>query len=206
MKKNFYDIYYLSECIALNLSNKYGKLMEDSYLNILKEVGEDPNRAGLKDTPKRAASAMRFLTQGYSMDIKEVINGALFPSSSDEMVIVKNIELYSMCEHHLLPFIGKCHVAYLPKGEVIGLSKIARLVDVFARRLQIQENLTNEIANCILEHTNAAGTAVIIEAKHMCMMMRGVEKQNSVMTTSCMLGAFRNSASTRNEFLSLVNS
>ena len=139
-------------------------------------------------------------------DIEEVINGALFPSSSDEMVIVKNIELYSMCEHHLLPFIGKCHVAYLPKGEVIGLSKIARLVDVFARRLQIQENLTNEIANCILEHTNAAGTAVIIEAKHMCMMMRGVEKQNSVMTTSCMLGAFRNSASTRNEFLSLVNS
>ncbi len=205
MKKIFYDIYYLSECIALNLSNKYGKLMEDSYLNILKEVGEDPNRAGLKDTPKRAANAMRFLTQGYSMDIEEVINGALFPSSSDEMVIVKNIELYSMCEHHLLPFIGKCHVAYLPKGEVIGLSKIARLVDVFARRLQIQENLTNEIANCILEHTNAAGTAVIIEAKHMCMMMRGVEKQNSVMTTSCMLGAFRNSASTRNEFLSLVN-
>jgi len=180
--------------------------MEDSYLNILKEVGEDPNRAGLKDTPKRAANAMRFLTQGYSMDIEEVINGALFPSSSDEMVIVKNIELYSMCEHHLLPFIGKCHVAYLPKGEVIGLSKIARLVDVFARRLQIQENLTNEIANCILEHTNATGTAVIIEAKHMCMMMRGVEKQNSVMTTSCMLGAFRNSASTRNEFLSLVNS
>ena len=206
MKKNFYDIYYLSGCIALSLRNKYGKLMEDSYLNILKEVGEDPNRAGLKDTPKRAANAMRFLTQGYSMDIEEVINGALFPSSSDEMVIVKNIELYSMCEHHLLPFIGKCHVAYLPKGEVIGLSKIARLVDVFARRLQIQENLTNEIANCILEHTNAAGTAVIIEAKHMCMMMRGVEKQNSVMTTSCMLGAFRNSASTRNEFLSLVNS
>ena len=206
MKKNFYDIYYLSECISLNLSNKYGKLMEDSYLNILKEVGEDPNRAGLKDTPKRAANAMRFLTQGYSMDIEEVINGALFPSSSDEMGIVKNIELISMCEHHLLPFIGKCHVAYLPKGEVIGLSKIARLVDVFARRLQIQENLTNEIANCILEHTNAAGTAVIIEAKHMCMMMRGVEKQNSVMTTSCMLGAFRNSASTRNEFLSLVNS
>ena len=206
MKKNFYDIYYLSGCIALSLRNKYGKLMEDSYLNILKEVGEDPNRAGLKDTPKRAANAMRFLTQGYSMDIEEVINGALFPSRSDEMVIVKNIELYSMCEHHLLPFIGKCHVAYLPKGEVIGLSKIARLVDVFARRLQIQENLTNEIANCILEHTNAAGTAVIIEAKHMCMMMRGVEKQNSVMTTSCMLGAFRNSASTRNEFLSLVNS
>ena len=182
------------------------KQAEEAFKTILTWIGEDPNRAGLKDTPKRAANAMRFLTQGYSMDIEEVINGALFPSSSDEMVIVKNIELYSMCEHHLLPFIGKCHVAYLPKGEVIGLSKIARLVDVFARRLQIQENLTNEIANCILEHTNAAGTAVIIEAKHMCMMMRGVEKQNSVMTTSCMLGAFRNSASTRNEFLSLVNS
>ena len=161
-------------------------------------------RAGLVDTPKRAAKAMQFLTQGYSMDIDEVINNALFPSDTDEMVIVKNIELYSMCEHHMLPFIGKCHVAYIPNGKVIGLSKIARVVDVFARRLQIQENLTNEIANCIVEKTNAAGSAVIIEAQHMCMMMRGVEKQNSTMTTSCMLGAFRNSQSTRAEFLSLV--
>ena len=147
---------------------------------------------------------MGFLTQGYSMNIDEVINNALFPSETDEMVIVKNIELYSMCEHHMLPFIGKCHVAYIPNGKVIGLSKIARVVDVFARRLQIQENLTNEIANCIVEKTNAAGAGVIIEAQHMCMMMRGVEKQNSTLTTSCMLGAFRNSQSTRAEFLSLV--
>ena len=179
--------------------------MEQAFLKILKEIGENPDRAGLIDTPKRAAKAMEFLTHGYSMNIDEVINGALFPSDTDEMVIVKNIELYSMCEHHMLPFIGKCHVAYIPNGKVIGLSKIARIVDVFARRLQIQENLTNEIANCIVEITEAAGAAVIIEAQHMCMMMRGVEKQNSVMTTSCMLGAFRNSASTRNEFLSLIS-
>ena len=178
--------------------------MEKSYLEILKAIGEDPQRAGLKDTPKRAAKAMSYLTQGYTMDIDEVINDALFPSDTDEMVIVKNIELYSMCEHHMLPFIGKCHVAYIPNGKVIGLSKIARIVDIFARRLQIQENLTNEIANTLLEKTNAAGVAVIIEAKHMCMMMRGVQKQNSIMTTSCMLGAFRNSQNTRNEFLSLL--
>ncbi|MDG2251882.1 MAG: GTP cyclohydrolase I FolE [Gammaproteobacteria bacterium] len=179
--------------------------MENAYLNILQKIGENPERAGLKDTPKRAATAMQFLMQGYTMDIDQVINDALFPSLSDEMVIVKDIELYSMCEHHMLPFIGKCHVAYLPRGKVIGLSKVARVVDMFARRLQIQENLTHEIANCILEKTHASGAAVIIEAQHMCMMMRGVEKQNSVMTTSCMLGAFRNSASTRNEFLSLIS-
>jgi GTP cyclohydrolase I len=178
--------------------------MEQAFLEILKQIGEEPTRAGLINTPKRAAKAMEFLTQGYSMNIDEVINNALFPSETDEMVIVKNIELYSMCEHHMLPFIGKCHVAYIPNGKVIGLSKIARVVDVFARRLQIQENLTNEIANCIIEKTHAAGAAVIIEAQHMCMMMRGVEKQNSTMTTSCMLGAFRNSQSTRAEFLSLV--
>lgn len=179
--------------------------MEEAYLSILKEIGEDTERPGLKDTPKRAANAMRFLTRGYTTDIDKVINEALFPSKSDEMVIVKDIELYSMCEHHILPFIGKCHVAYLPKGKVIGLSKIARLVDIFAQRLQIQENLTKEIADCILQKTGASGAAVIIEAKHMCMMMRGVEKQNSVMTTSCMLGAFRTIPSTRNEFLSLVS-
>ena len=178
--------------------------MEQAYLDILKQIGEDPQRAGLIDTPKRAARAMEFLMQGYSMNIDDVINNALFPSETDEMVIVKNIELYSMCEHHMMPFIGKCHVAYIPNGKVIGLSKVARVVDVFARRLQIQENLTNEIANCIIDKTNAAGAAVIIEAQHMCMMMRGVEKQNSVMTTSCMLGAFRNSQSTRAEFLSLL--
>lgn len=179
--------------------------MEQAYLDIIKATGEDPDRAGLVDTPKRAAEAMGFLTQGYKMDIDEVINDAMFPSDTDEIIIVKDIELYSMCEHHMLPFIGKCHVAYLPRGKVIGLSKIARLVNVFARRLQIQENLTSQIANCILEKTNAAGAAVIIEAKHMCMMMRGVEKQNSTMTTSCMLGAFRESSTTRNEFLSLIN-
>ncbi|HIF74639.1 MAG TPA: GTP cyclohydrolase I FolE [Porticoccaceae bacterium] len=179
--------------------------MEKAYLDILKKIGEDPDRPGLADTPKRAAMAMDFLTQGYGLDIDIIINDALFPSDTDEMVIVKDIELYSMCEHHILPFIGKCHVAYIPNGKVIGLSKIARVVDMFARRLQIQENLTNEIANCIIDKTQAAGAAVIIEAQHMCMMMRGVEKQNSVMTTSCMLGAFRNSQSTRAEFLSLLN-
>ncbi|MFM1897274.1 MAG: hypothetical protein RLZZ385_2348 [Pseudomonadota bacterium] len=179
--------------------------MQDAYQRIIEQIGENPARPGLVDTPRRAASAMEFLMQGYQTNIDEVINGALFPSDSDEMVIVKNIELYSMCEHHLLPFIGKCHVAYIPRGKVIGLSKIARIVDMFARRLQIQENLTNEIATAIIDQTHGAGAAVIIEAQHMCMMMRGVEKQNSVMTTSCMLGAFRNNQSTRNEFLSLIN-
>lgn len=178
--------------------------MEKAYKKIIESIGEDTTRAGLIDTPARASKAMKFLTHGYKLDIDEVINGALFPSDTDEMVIVKNIELYSICEHHLLPFIGKCHVAYLPAGKVIGLSKVARIVDMFARRLQIQENLTNEIATAILTQTKAAGAAVIIEAQHMCMMMRGVEKQNSVMTTSCMLGAFRNRQSTRSEFLSLI--
>jgi len=179
--------------------------MENSYRDIIIAIGEDPARPGLQDTPKRAAKAMEFLMRGYRQNIDEVINGALFPSSSDEMVIVKNIELYSMCEHHMLPFIGKCHVAYIPKGKVIGLSKIARIVDIFARRMQIQENLTKEIAETIISVTGGSGAGVIIEAQHMCMMMRGVEKQNSVMTTSCMLGAFRNSQSTRNEFLSLIS-
>ncbi len=178
--------------------------MEDAFKNIIESVGEDLERPGLIDTPKRAAEAMRFLTQGYKLDVDEVLNAALFPSDSDEMVIVKNIELYSLCEHHLLPFIGKCHVAYLPRGQVIGLSKVARIVDLYARRLQIQENLTNQIAEAILSKTGGSGAGVIIEAQHMCMMMRGVEKQNSVMTTSCMLGAFRTSQSTRSEFLSLV--
>ena len=178
--------------------------MEHAYRDIITSIGENLERPGLLDTPLRAAKAMQFLTRGYQQDIDEVINNALFPSSSEEMVIVQNIELYSMCEHHMLPFIGKCHVAYLPKGKVIGLSKIARIVDVFARRLQIQENLTKEIAEVIIRKTGASGAAVIIEAQHMCMMMRGVEKQNSVMTTSCMLGSFRNSQNTRNEFLSLI--
>lgn len=178
--------------------------MKEAFEKIIAEIGEDPSRPGLTDTPARAAKAWQFLTRGYHQDIDEILNGALFPTTSNEMVIVKNIELYSMCEHHLLPFIGKCHVAYLPNEKVIGLSKIARIVDVFARRLQIQEHLTQQIAETILEKTKAKGVGVIIESQHMCMMMRGVEKQNSIMTTSCMLGSFRSQQSTRNEFLSLI--
>ncbi|MET1254126.1 GTP cyclohydrolase I FolE [Aliikangiella maris] len=176
------------------------------YAQIISELGEDLNRDGLKDTPQRAAKAMQFLTRGYHQSLDEVVNNAIFESDNDEMVIVKNIELYSLCEHHLLPFIGKCHVAYLPTGKVIGLSKIARIVDMFGRRLQIQENMTKQIAEAISKVTNAAGVGVIVEAKHMCMMMRGVEKQNSTMTTSVMLGAFRSKPATRSEFLNLVRS
>jgi len=179
--------------------------MEDAYLTILKAIGEDPNRGGLQDTPKRAAKAMEFLTHGYHQSLDEVVNNALFESDTNEMVVVQNIELYSMCEHHMLPFIGKAHVAYLPTGKVLGLSKIARIVDMYARRLQIQENLSKQIAEAIQSVTDAAGVSVIIEAKHMCMMMRGVEKQNSVMRTSVMLGEFRDSPATRMEFMSLLN-
>lgn len=178
--------------------------MENHFKKIIEAIGEDSERDGLKDTPKRAAKALRFLTQGYSQTLDDIVNGALFESDSDEMIIVKDIELYSMCEHHLLPFIGKCHVAYLPKGKIIGLSKIARIVDMFARRLQVQERLTQQIAQTVFEATGASGVGVIIEAKHLCMMMRGVEKQNSVMTTSIMLGSFRQDRRTRAEFLSLV--
>lgn len=175
-----------------------------SYEQILSGVGEDINRPGLKDTPSRAAKAMKYLCNGYDKSLEEIVNGALFPSDTDEMVIVKNIELYSLCEHHMLPFVGKAHVAYLPRGKVIGLSKIARIVDMFARRLQIQENLTLEIAEAIQNVTGAAGVGVVIEAKHMCMMMRGVEKQNSSMISSVMLGEFRESNNTRQEFLQLI--
>ena len=179
--------------------------MESAYKKIIEACGEDPTRPGLLDTPKRAAKAMEFLTHGYRQNLDEVINNALFPSDSREMVIVKDIELYSMCEHHLLPFIGKCHVAYIPTGKVLGLSKIARIVDMYARRMQIQEQLTTEIAETIRSVTGAEGVGVIIEAKHLCMMMRGVEKQNSSMKTSAMLGIFRSNQSTRAEFLSLVS-
>lgn len=178
--------------------------MEIIYQSLIKALGEDPNRPGLKDTPKRAAEAMQFLTQGYQTQLDEIINDALFPSDSDEIVILKNIELYSLCEHHLLPFIGKCHVAYMPNGAVLGISKVARIVDLYARRLQIQENLTQQIATTLMEVTQAKGVGVIIEAQHLCMMMRGVEKQNSVMTTSAMLGTLRSNAKTRAEFLMLV--
>ena len=179
--------------------------LANHYTQILTQLGEDPERDGLKDTPKRAAKAMQFLTRGYQQSLDEIVNNAIFESDNDEMVIVKDIELYSLCEHHLLPFIGKCHVAYLPTGKVIGLSKIARIVDMFARRLQIQENMTKQVAEAIMEVTEASGVGVIIEAKHMCMMMRGVEKQNSVMTTSVMLGAFREKPATRSEFLTLAH-
>src|SRR5437870_5571439 len=178
--------------------------MENYFKKIIEAIGEDVDRDGLKDTPKRAATALTFLTQGYELSVDKIVNGALFEVDSDEMIIVKNIELYSLCEHHLLPFIGKCHAAYLPKGKVIGVSKIARIVDLFAKRLQIQENLTKEIAEALLEATDGAGAGVIIEAQHLCMMMRGVEKQNSVMTTSVMLGTFRTNPSTRAEFLTLI--
>ena len=179
-------------------------LISDHYREILVGLGENPEREGLLDTPKRAAKAMQYLCNGYEKTLDEIVNGALFASDNDEMVIVKDIELYSLCEHHLLPFIGKAHVAYIPTGKVLGLSKVARIVDMFARRLQIQENLTRQIAEAIQQVTNAAGVAVVIEAKHMCMMMRGVEKQNSVMNTSVMLGEFRENAATRSEFLSLI--
>src|SRR5690554_203099 len=178
--------------------------LQGSYRDILTGLGENPDREGLLDTPKRAAKAMRYLCNGYEKTLDEVVNGALFASDNDEMVIVKDIELYSLCEHHLLPFIGKAHVAYIPTGRVMGLSKFARIVDMYARRLQVQENLTREIAEAIQSVTNAAGVAVVIEAQHMCMMMRGVEKQNSVMNTSVMLGEFRESSSTRYEFLQLI--
>ncbi len=178
--------------------------MKEHFARIIEGIGEDLTRPGLVDTPKRAAKAFQFLTKGYEQDLEEVVNGALFPSESSEMIMVKDIELYSLCEHHLLPFIGKAHVAYIPTGHVLGLSKVARIVDMFARRLQIQEQLTVQIAESIQNITGASGVGVIIEAQHMCMMMRGVEKQNSVMKTSAMLGTFRSNQATRTEFLSLL--
>jgi GTP cyclohydrolase I len=176
----------------------------NAYRELLQSIGEDIDREGLLRTPHRAARALEFLTQGYRQNLDEIINGAVFESSASEIILVKDIELYSLCEHHLLPFIGRAHVAYLPNGKVIGLSKAARIVDVFARRLQIQENLTTQIAESLMNCLQPSGVAVVVEAKHLCMMMRGVEKQNSVMKTSCLLGAFKDDARTRSEFLSLL--
>ena len=178
--------------------------MKEIFKNLIIKIGEDINREGLVKTPQRAAKAFEFITQGYRQDIDSVVNNAIFKAESDDMIIVKDIELYSMCEHHLLPFIGKCHVGYIPQDKIIGLSKIARIVDIFARRLQIQERLTSEITKTIMKYTGAEGVGVVIEAQHMCMMMRGVEKQNSIMKTSCMQGSFRDDISTRNEFLELI--
>ena len=178
--------------------------MEQQWREIIEGIGEDPKRPGLIDTPKRAAKAFAFLTKGYQEDLDQLVNDALFPSDASEMVLVQDIELYSLCEHHMLPFIGRCHVAYVPQGKVLGLSKFARIVDMFARRLQIQEQLTTQIAQSVMTATGALGVGVIIEAEHMCMMMRGVEKQNSVTKTSAMLGSFRDDARTRDEFLALL--
>jgi GTP cyclohydrolase I len=178
--------------------------MQDAIRKLLVDLGEDPDREGLRDTPKRVEKAYTFLTSGYRADIDNVLNNALFTVDYSEMVIVKDIDFYSLCEHHLLPFFGKCHVAYIPTNKVIGLSKIPRLVDVFARRLQVQERLTNQIADIIQEKIAPLGVAVVMEATHLCMSMRGVEKQNSFAVTSAMQGAFRNNARTRMEFLELI--
>jgi GTP cyclohydrolase IA len=178
--------------------------MEDLVRQLLGQLGEDPGREGLVRTPQRVANALKFLTSGYAADIDEVLNNALFTVDYNEMVIVKDIDFYSLCEHHLLPFFGKCHIAYIPRHKVIGLSKIPRLVDVFARRLQIQERLTNQIAETVREKIDPLGVAVVCEATHLCMSMRGVEKQNSCAVTSAMLGSFRDNARTRMEFLELI--
>jgi len=174
------------------------------YAEVLDELGLDRERDGLRDTPARVAKSLQYLTKGYRQSLDEVVNGAVFDSDNDEMVLVKDIELYSLCEHHMLPFIGKCHVAYIPTGKVLGLSKVARIVDMYARRLQIQETLTQQIAEVIMDITHAKGVGVVIEARHLCMMMRGVEKQNSLMKTSMMLGTFRKDSRTRTEFLRLL--
>jgi GTP cyclohydrolase I len=178
--------------------------MIDEIRSILTKIGEDPTRDGLVSTPKRVDAALRFLTSGYQMNADELLNRALFDVAYDEMVIVRDIELFSLCEHHLLPFFGKCHVGYIPNGRVIGLSKIPRLVDMYARRLQVQERLTTQIAETINAKIHPRGVAVVIEAQHLCMIMRGVEKQNSIAVTSAMVGAFKDNQNTRNEFLNLV--
>ncbi len=178
--------------------------MNELYKELLIKIGEDPEREGLLSTPERAAKAMEFLTKGYHQKLEDVINDAIFTVEDNHMIIVKDIELYSLCEHHMLPFFGKCHIGYIPEGKVLGVSKLARIVDLYARRLQIQERLTNQVATAILETITPEGVGVVIEAKHLCMMMRGVEKQNSCMVTSAMLGSFRKEQSTRNEFLKLI--
>lgn len=178
--------------------------MEKFVKELLIKIGEDPEREGLRDTPKRFAQSMEFLTSGYRQDEKEVINGAFFEADCDDMVIVKDIEFYSLCEHHLLPFFGRCHIGYIPTGKVFGVSKLARVVDMFSRRLQLQERLTKQVAETILNSIKPEGVGVVMEAQHMCMTMRGVEKQNSKMVTSAMLGSFRKEQATRMEFLNLI--
>jgi GTP cyclohydrolase I len=180
--------------------------MEELVEQMLEQMGEDPQREGLLQTPRRVARAYQFLTQGYEQDVHEVLNGAVFKEKYSEMVIVKEIDFFSMCEHHMLPFYGRVHVAYIPNGKIVGLSKIPRIVEVFSRRLQVQERMTQQIADTLYEALNPDGVGVVIEARHMCMMMRGVEKQNSLATTSAMLGSFRDDVKTRQEFLTLIDS
>ena len=178
--------------------------MQDLVRNMLIAIGEDPDREGLVKTPERVEKSMKFLTRGYSQNIEDVVNGALFEAESDDMIIVRDIEFFSMCEHHMLPFFGKCHVGYIPNKKSLGLSKVARIVDMFARRLQIQERMTKEIASALMEILDAQGVGVVIEAQHLCMQMRGVEKQDSFTTTSSMQGSFRSELATRNEFTRLI--
>ena len=179
--------------------------MQEAILALLRRIGEDVTRPGLAGTPERAARAWEYILSGYSRNLAEIINGAVFDAPGDEMVIVKDIEIYSVCEHHLLPFFGKCHIGYIPRGKILGVSKLARIADMYARRLQIQERLGHEIAGAVMEALEPRGVAVIIEARHLCMMMRGVEKQNSEMRTSAMLGAFRRRPETRAEFMALIS-
>jgi GTP cyclohydrolase I len=186
------------------IGNKETKQMQEAIREIIKAIGEDPEREGLQRTPKRVEESFKYLMNGYSVDIEKLSNEAIYEEEIEDMVVVKNIELYSMCEHHMLPFIGKCHVGYIPRGRVIGLSKIPRIVDAFARRLQVQERLTHQIATSLQEHLQPYGVGVVIEANHLCMMMRGVQKQNSEMVTNSMLGIFRKKSETRAEFLSSI--
>ena len=194
MKYQFKDVY----------SSEMTAAVKEHYFEVLSNLGENPEREGLKDTPERAAKAMQFLTQGYDMDPVAILEKAKFAETYNEMVLVKDIEVYSLCEHHILPFFGKAHIAYIPNGHIVGLSKIPRVVDVFARRLQVQERLTEQIMNCINDTLQPKGVAIVIEAAHMCMMMRGVQKQNSLTTTSGFTGAFE-TLETRNEFLNLIH-
>ena len=194
--------YKKEESFDLETSNK----LKENYSSIIESIGENPNREGLLKTPERVAKAMQFLTQGYNTDAKKILESAIFSEDYNQMVLVKGIELYSLCEHHMLPFFGKAYIAYVPNGKIVGLSKFPRLVDAFSRRLQVQERLTNEIMHCIDETLEPKGVAVVIEAQHLCMQMRGVEKQNSFTTTSAFSGVFMNNEKTRSEFMNLISS
>lgn len=190
--------------ISVNYNGDSLKKLEESVTSILNEIGEDPKREGLVRTPNRVAKAYKFLTKGYDEDVEKLLNNAIFNEHYDEMVIVKNIDFFSLCEHHMLPFFGKCHIAYIPHGKIVGLSKLPRLVEMYSRRLQVQERMTREIGDMINKILEPKGVAVVTEASHLCMMMRGVEKQNSIATASCMLGRFKSDEKTRAEFLKLI--